>query len=137
MSEPLTGANRTSIPLRCLPARAGGQLLDDQRAEAVLGHRTGDPQRVLDGPVSRRTVTDDARATDAEQGATAELLVLEARLEVLQGPGDDLDRLGRQLRQQPGHLLLEAREEELDGALAGLQEDVAHEPLADDDPRVP
>ena len=53
-------------------------------------------------------------------------------------PADDrLPGLGGQGRQEPGHLLLERGEEELDGPLAGLQQDVADEPLADDDAGVP
>ena len=38
---------------------------------------------------------------------------------------------------EPGQLLLELRKQELDGTLAGLEQDVADEPVADDDPDVP
>ena len=48
----------------------------------LLGHRAGDPQRVLDRPGPRGAVADDAGAADAQQGAAAELLVLEPRLEL-------------------------------------------------------
>ena len=37
---------------------------------------------------------------------------------------------------EPGQLFLERREQELDGPFAGLEQDVADEPVADDDPDV-
>ena len=46
-------------------------------------------------------------------------------------------RLGGESGEEPGHLLLERREEELDGPFARLEQDVADEPLADDDAGVP
>ena len=82
-------------------------------------------------------MADDAGAADAEQGAAAELLVLEPRLEVLQAARDRRPSLGRQGGQEAGQFLLEGREEELDGPLARLEQHVADEPLADDDPGVP
>ena len=44
--------------------------------------------------------------------------------------------LDGELRQHPGELLAKRREQELDGSLAGLEQNVAHEPIADDDPYV-
>ena len=58
-------------------------------------------------------------------------------LSCVQAAGDPVAGLAGQLRQQPGQLLPERREQELDGPLAGLEQDVADEPVADDDPDVP
>ena len=40
------------------------------------------------------------------------------------------------LRHYPGELLAKRREQELDGSLTGLEQNVAHEPITNDDPYV-
>ena len=112
------------------------QLFDDPAIEAILRHGVGDPESVLDGTHARGPVADDAGAPDSQEGATAEFLVFKPALEHVQAGGDPMAGPDGKLRQYPGELLAKRREQELDGALAGLEQDVAHEPIADDDPYV-
>ena len=82
-------------------------------------------------------MADDAGAADAQQRGAAELLVLEPGLEPLQAGGDLGPGVAGEVGHEPGQLFLERREQELDGPLAGLEQDVADEPVADDDADVP
>src|SRR5262245_46749521 len=68
--------------------RGASQLLDDPGAEALRGHGTGDTEGVLDGADPGSTMADDAGTSDAQQRRTAELLVLETGLELLEADSD-------------------------------------------------
>src|SRR6266478_3124753 len=60
------------------------QLLNDQAVEFGAGVAGRQLQRVLDGPVARAAVADDADAVDAQQRSPAKLAVIVAVEEVLE-----------------------------------------------------
>src|SRR5436189_3973478 len=67
------------------PLRARLQLFDDACVESGGGVTGGDGQGVLDRPLARAAVADDADTIDAEKGSAAVLAVVVTADEVLQG----------------------------------------------------
>ena len=96
------------------------QLFDDPAIEAILRHGVGDPESVLDGTHARGPVADDAGAPDSQEGATAEFLVFKPALEHVQAGGDPMAGPDGKLRQHPGELLAQRREQELDAPSPAL-----------------
>src|SRR5262245_37300403 len=110
---------------------AGGQLLHDLIVQPATGVARGYRQRVLDRPVARRAVADDADAVDAQERSAAVFAVVVAVHQSLQRL---LALLAFDIKSGEDFLKRHLHDE-LEDALASLQHHVADEAIADHDIR--
>src|SRR5688572_26713978 len=106
-------------------------LRPDLRVDLVVDEVARDAHGVLDRLRVGAAVADDAAAVDAEERRAAVLGVVDALLEVVHRP---LEHQRADLaRRRPGELGAEHLADHLAEGLAGFEDDVADEPVADHD----